>query len=76
MSNRTSTLGALVFTGIVVAGGVAAVNEAFTQTSPADGTSDQYGAVEELLAGGFELLPLALMLLVALAVVAVISGRL
>jgi len=44
MSNRTSTLGALVFVGIVVAGGVAALNEAFTQTSPADGTSDQYAA--------------------------------
>jgi hypothetical protein len=76
MSNRTSTLGALVFVGIVLAGGVAAVNEGLTQTTPADGTGSQFDAVEELLAGGFEILPLVLMLLVALAVVAVISGRL
>jgi hypothetical protein len=76
VSNRTSGLGALVFVGIVLAGGVAAVNEGLTQTTPADGTSDQFDAVEELLASGFEVMPLVLMLLVALAVVAIISGRL
>jgi hypothetical protein len=76
MSNRTSTLGALVFVSIVLAGGVVAVNEALTGTTPADGTSDQFDAVEELLAGGFELFPVVLVLLAAVAVVAVISGRL
>jgi len=74
--SRVSNLGAFVFVSALFAGGLIAVNEALTTTTPADGTQDQFDSVEQLLVSAGDVLPLAIMLLVALAVVAVISGRL
>jgi|APHM01.1.fsa_nt_gi hypothetical protein len=74
--SRVSNLGAFVFVTALLGGGLLAINEALTTTTPADGTQDQFDSVEQLLVSAGDFLPLAIMLLVALAVVAVISGRL
>ncbi len=73
---RVSNLGAFVFVTALLAGGIVAVNEAITGTTPADGAEDQFESVEQLLVSAGEVLPLAIILLAALAVVAAISGRL
>jgi hypothetical protein len=65
-----------VFVTALLAGGIVAVNEALTSTAPADGTEDQFESVEQLLVSAGDVLPLAIILLAALAVVAAISGRL
>jgi len=73
---RLSNLGAFVAVAGVLVGGLMALNEALATTDPADGTQPQFDSVEELLGGGAELFGPLIVLLAALAVVAVISGRL
>lgn len=73
---RVSNLGAFVFVTALLAGGIVAVNEALVSTTPADRAEDQFESVEQLLVSAGDVLPLAIILLAALAVVAAISGRL